>query len=66
MVAARKVESEMEDVKDKARARSSTVTEVTDGSRQLGDQIARLMPALNRAEQGTCPASAPSSPRHRV
>ena len=39
--------------------------EVTDGSKELGDQIARLMATLNRAEQGTCPASAPNSPRHR-
>ena len=32
--------------------------EVSDGSKQLGDQIARLMATLNRAEQGTHPASA--------
>ena len=35
------------------------------GSKELGDQIARLMAALTRAEQSTCSASAPSSPRHR-
>ena len=35
------------------------------GSKELGDQIARLMAALTRAEQNTCSASAPSSPRHR-
>ena len=35
------------------------------GSKDLGDQIARLMAALTRAEQSTCSASAPSSPRHR-
>ena len=65
MVAARKAESKMEDAKAKVRARSSTATEVTDGSKMLGDQIARLMAALNRAEQGTHPATAPNSPRHR-
>ena len=65
MVAARKAESEMEDAKEKVRARSSTATEVTDGSKELGDQITRLMAALNRAEQGTHPATAPNSPRLR-
>ena len=50
MVAARKAESEMGDAKEKVRARSSTATEVTDGSKELGDQIARLMATLNRAE----------------
>ena len=35
------------------------------GSKELGDQIARLMGALTRAEQSTRSASAPSSPRHR-
>ena len=65
MVAARKAESEMEDAKEKVRAGSSAATEVTDGSKELGDQIIRLMATLTRAEQGTCPASAPNSPRHR-
>ena len=65
MVAARKAESKTEDTKERVRAWSSAATEVSDGSKQLGDQIAQLMAALNRAEQGTCPASAPNSPRHR-
>ena len=43
MVAARKAESEMEDAKEKVRARSSTATEMTDSSKELGDQITRLM-----------------------
>ena len=55
----------MEDAKEKVRARSSTATEVTDGSKELGDQIVKLMAALNKAEQGTHPATAPNSPRHR-
>ena len=65
MVAAKKVESEMEDAKDKVRARLSAASEVTDGSKELGDQITRLMATLTRAEQGTCSASTPNSPRHR-
>ena len=65
MVATRKTESEMEDAKEKLRARSSAATEVTDGSKEMGDQITRLMVTLTRAEQGTYPASAPNSPRHR-
>ena len=65
MVAARTAESKMEDAKEKVRVRSSTVTEVADGSKELGDQIARLIATLNRAEQGTHPASTPNSPRYR-
>ena len=65
MVATRKAESETGDAKEKVRAWSSTATEVTDGSKELGDQITRLMAALNRAEQGTHSASALNSPRHR-
>ena len=41
-------------------------TEVTDSSKELGDQITKLMTTLTRAEQGTHPATAPNSPRHRV
>ena len=66
MVAARKAESEMEDAKEKVRERSSAATEVTDSSKELGDQITRLMAILTRAEQGTHPATTPNSPRHRV
>ena len=65
MVAARKAESEMEDAKEKVRAWSSASTEVADGMKELGDQIARIMATLNRAEQGTHPARTPNSPRHR-
>ena len=65
MVAARKAESRNEDTKEKVKAQSSAATEVSDGSKKLGNQIAWLMAALNRAEQGTCHASAPNSPRHR-
>ena len=55
----------MEEAKDKVRARSAAATEVVDGSKELGDQIVRLMATLTRAEQGNCPASAPNSLRHR-
>ena len=63
VVAARRAESKMEETKVKVR--SAAATEVPSSSKELGDQIARLMAALTRAEQGSCPASAPSSPRHR-
>ena len=65
MVTACKAESKMEEAKDKVRARSAAATEVVDSSKELGNQIVRLMAALTRAEQGNCPASAPNSPRHR-
>ena len=65
MVTACKAESKTEEAKDKVRARSAAATEAVDSSKELGDQIARLMAALTRAEQGNHPASAPNSPRHR-
>ena len=65
MVVAKKAENEMEDAKEKVRARSSAAIEVTDSSKELGDQITRLMATLTRAEQDTPPATAPNSPRHR-
>ena len=65
MVAAHKAESKMEEAKDKVGARSATATEAVDGSTELGNQVARLMAALTRAEQGNRPASVPNSPRHR-
>ena len=46
MVAAREAESKTEDAKERVRAWLSTATEVSDGSKELGDQIARLMAAL--------------------
>ena len=49
----------------KVKVRSAATTEVPSSSKELGDQIARLIAALTRAEQGSCPASAPSSPWHR-
>ena len=65
MVAAHKAESEMEEAKDKVRARSAAATEAVDGSKELGNQIARLMAIITRAEQGNHPTSALNSPRHR-
>ena len=49
----------------KVKVRSAAITELPSSSKELGDQIARLMAALTRAEQGSSPASAPNSPRHR-
>ena len=45
--------------------RSTATTEVPSSSKELGHQIAGLMAALTRAEQGSHLASAPNSPRHR-
>ena len=53
----KKAESETEETKVKVR--SAATTEVPSSSKELGDQIARLMAAVTRAEQGSCPASAP-------
>ena len=66
MVTAYKAESEMEEAKDKVRARSAAATEVVDSSKELGNQIARLMATLTRTEQGNHPASALNGPRHGV
>ena len=55
----------MEETKERVKVRSASSTEVASGSKELGDHIARLMPALTRVEQGSCPASAPNSPRHK-
>ena len=45
--------------------RSAATTEVPTGSKELGDQITRLMAALTQAEQDSHPVNAPNSPRHR-
>ena len=65
MVTARKADSRNVDAKEKVKAWSSMATEVSDGWKELGNQIGQLMAALNRAEQGTHPVSTPNSPRHR-
>ena len=65
VIAACQAESKMEETKERVKARSAASTELATGSRELGDQIARLMAVLTRAEQGSHPASAPNSPRHR-
>ena len=65
VVAAHRVESKTEETKERVKARSAAATEVASGSKELGDQIARLMAALTKVEQGSCPASALNSPRHR-
>ena len=63
VVTAQRTDSETEETEVKVR--SAATTEVVSGSKELGDKIARLMAALTRAEQGSHPASAPNSPRHR-
>ena len=63
VVTARRAESETKETKVKAR--SAAATEVPSSSKELVDQIARLMAALIGQKQSSCSASAPSSPRHR-
>ena len=63
VVTARRAESKTEETKVKVR--SAAATEVPSGSKELGDQLVRLMATLTRAEQSSHSASAPSSPRHR-
>ena len=65
MIAACKPESKNEEAHDKVRPRSAMTTKPVEGIKELENQIARLMAALARAEQGNCPASAPNSPRQR-
>ena len=65
VVAVQRADSETEETKERVKVRSAAITEVASGSKELGDQIARLMATLTRAEQGSHPASAPKSPRHR-
>ena len=65
VVTACRAKSEMEEIKERVKVRSAATTEVTSGSKELWDKIASLMAALTRAEQGSHPASAPNSPRHR-
>ena len=50
VVTAQRAESEMEETKERVKVRSAATTEVPSGSKELGDQIARLMAALTRAE----------------
>ena len=65
MVMSCKAESATEETKDKVRARSAVNAEVVDGSKELSNQIVKLMAALTRAKQGNCSVSTPNSPRHR-
>ena len=46
VVAACRVESEMQETRERVKVRSATSTEVTTSSKELGDQIARLMATL--------------------
>ena len=62
MVTAHKAESKMEEAKDKVWARSAVTTELADSSKELSNQIAKLMAVLTRVEQGNHPVSTPNSP----
>ena len=61
MVTTHKAESDNEGILDKLRARATVATDPGDGMAELGQQIAKLMPALTKAGQGNNPSSAPSS-----
>ena len=65
MVTAHRAESKMEETKERVKVRSAVTTEVASGSKELGNQIARLMAALTRVEQDSHTAIAPNSPKHR-
>ena len=65
MITAHKAVIKNEEAHNKVRARSAVTTEPVVGTRELGNQITKLMPAPTRAEQGNSPASAPNSPRQR-
>ena len=63
MIAAHKVESKNEEAHDKVTTRLAVTTEPVEGTTELGNQIAKPMDALTRAEQGNSPRSTPNSPR---
>ena len=65
VITVQRAESEIEETKERVKVRLAATTEVASGSKELEDQIARLMAALTWAEQGSCHASAPNSTRHR-
>ena len=65
MVAAHKVESKNEEAQNKVRGRSAVTTKPIEGTTELRNQIARLMAAPPRAQQGNSHGSAPNSPRHK-
>ena len=49
MVTTCKVENENKEIQDKVRARASVAIDVGEGTAELGQQIAKLMAALNKA-----------------
>ena len=54
VVVVHRAESETEETKERVKVRSAA-TEVASGSKELGDQIAKLMATLTRVEQGSWP-----------
>ena len=65
MVPAYKVGSENKEIWDKLRARAAEVTDLGEGTAELGQQIAKLIATLTKAGQGNSPLSMPSSPQER-
>ena len=64
MVAARKAESENEEIWDKVRARVAVATDSREGTTELGQQIAKLMADLTKVGQGSSQASSPKEKGH--
>ena len=65
IVVAHKAESDMEEVKDKVRARSAVNHRGGWWVKRAEQPNCKVMAAQTRAVQGNCPAGAPNSPRHR-
>ena len=55
----------MEETKESVKARSAASTEVASGSKEARRPDSRIDGCFNQVEQGSCPAGAPNSPRHR-
>ena len=66
MVATCKGESKNEEIGDKVRARATVTTDPGEGIAELGQQIVKLMAALNKAGQGSNPSSVQVSPRREA
>ena len=65
MIAAHKAESKNEEAHHKVRPRPAVTTKPVEGTKELENQIAKLMAALTRAGQGTSPSTTPNSHRQR-
>ena len=65
MLATHKAESKSKEIWDKVKARAMAMTDLGEGTAELGQQIAKLMSALTQAGQDYGHSSMPSSTRER-